>query len=114
MVDYLERTLDAWSPDRAAAGDYRILMLDSYKSHFHEDIERVAWEHGYLVLYHYGCTTGVCQINDVALHATFKRIFLDLERADFIRRQYEDPGDISRSRQQVALCHSCRHGRGRL
>ena len=61
MVAYLSKHLEQWTPKRAQNGDWKILLLDSYKAHFSEDIERCCWERGYLVLYHYGNTTGSCK-----------------------------------------------------
>ena len=101
MVAYLSKHLEQWTPERAQNGDWKILLLDSYKAHFSEDIERCCWERGYLVLYHYGNTTGVLQVNDTHLRAFFKRIYLDYEEEAFAEQLIHDPADIGRSRHQV-------------
>ena len=104
MVAYLEKYLEPWTPERAQKGDWKILMLDSYRAHWSEDIERCCWERGYLALYHYGNTTGVMQVNDTHLHGPFKRIYLNYEEDAFAKQLMHDPGDISRSREQVGGC----------
>ena len=101
MVAYLSKHLEPWTPERAQKGEWKILMLDSYRAHWSEDIERCCWERGYLVLYHYGNTTGVMQVNDTHLHGPFKRIFLGYEADAFAEQLIHDPGDIGRSRHQV-------------
>ena len=61
ILAYLRRWLPEWSPERAEARDYRILMLDVAKSHCDPADTDIAWSRGYITLYHYGCTTGVAQ-----------------------------------------------------
>ena len=82
-----------------------VLMLDSYRAHMDPAIRALAWSRGYVVLLHYGCTTGVTQVNDSDLHASFKRIYVSFETDDVIERALVDPGDIACSREQVMrLC----------
>ena len=105
MLSFLDRWLDKWDDARMASADWRILLLDSYSAHFDESIQRLCWDRGYILLFHYGHTTGVTQVNDTDLHGPFKRIYLDFEAQDFFDRQLMDPGDISRSRSEVSLLH---------
>ena len=101
MVDYLRLRLEPWTAERAQRGDWKILMLDSYRAHWSVDIEKCCWDHGYFVLYHYGNTTGVMQVNDTHLHAPFKKIYLAYEMETIMRQMEGDLGDIGRSRDQV-------------
>ena len=98
---YLDRWLDPWTPEREAAGDWRILMLDVAASHLAEEVLDVADARGYVTLLHYGCTTGVAQINDTDLHLDLERAYVELEAEAFHQQQLIDPGDISRSLQDV-------------
>ena len=101
MVDYLEKYLEPWTAERADKGDWKILLLDSYRAHWSEDIERCCWLRGYLVLYHYGNTTGVMQVNDTHVHAPFKRLFVAFEADSFAEKAMRDPGDIGRDRHEA-------------
>ena len=101
MIFFLEKWLDTWSLTRDQTNDWRLLLLDSYRAHFDPRIQECAWLRGYVILFHYGNTTGVTQVNDIALHAAFKRIYVHYEVEDFVERALVDPGDISRSKQQV-------------
>jgi hypothetical protein len=73
ILRYLAMWLDPWTPARAAAHDYRILFLDVAKSHLAEEVLEFAWTRGFVTLLHYGCTTGICQVNDTDLHADFEK-----------------------------------------
>lgn len=101
ILAYLRRWLPEWTPERAAARDYRILMLDVAKSHCDPAVTDLAWARGYITLYHYGCTTGVAQVNDTDLHGDFERVYLEAETSAFMHQQYTDPGNITRRPQNV-------------
>ena len=47
---------------------------------------------GYVTLFHYGCTTGVAQVNDTDLHAELERVYCELEQAAFNEQQLYEPG----------------------
>ncbi len=70
-------------PAREAAGDYRILTRDAARSRLAEEVAEVAWEHGYVLLLHYGCATAVAQVNDMDIHQPFERLYLKFEQAAF-------------------------------
>ena len=101
LLAYLSRWLPAWTEERAAGQDYRILMLDVAKSHVDPEVTNLCWTRGYIALYHYGCTTGVAQVNDTDLHGEFERLYLELEQASFTSQQLVDPGNIGRTPQAV-------------
>ena len=117
IVSYLERWLEPWTALRARQQDWRILMLDVASSHCGPEVVAFAHARGYAVLYHYGGSTGVCQVNDTDLHAELSSIFIDLEQTAFNNQQLFDPGNISRSLQAVlddacAAWRCCDHRKG--
>jgi hypothetical protein len=117
IIQYLDRWLEEWTPERRAAGDWRILYMDVARSHVSEGVTQFAHDRGYCCLYHYGCTTGVAQINDTDLHCELEAKYLELEQVSFYSQQLWDPGNISRTLQQVLddLCgawKSVDHTRG--
>ena len=101
MLAYLRTWLAPWTESRTEAKDWRILMLDIAKSHCGDEITALAHSRGYVVLYHYGCTTGVAQVNDTHLHADFSRIYTNFECMAFAAQQQHDPGYIGRDLQEV-------------
>ena len=101
ILAYLKRWLEPMTPERLRAQDYRILMMDVARSHVGPDVVDFAFSRGYVLLFHYGCTTGVCQVNDTDCHGAFQRIYIDLEQAFFNNQQLYDPGNISRTGQQL-------------
>ena len=117
ILTYLDRWLAPWTEARAGAQDWRILMLDVAKSHIGDEVVAKAHQHGYVTLYHYGCTTGVAQVNDTHLHADFSRMYMNLECMAFAEQQIHDSSDISRNLQAVvddacAAWALCDHRRG--
>lgn len=101
IIQFLERHLPAWTEARAAANDYRVLMLDVAASHCGDAVWQAAWSRGFVTLLHYGCTTGVCQVNDTALHGPLSRVYIDLEQGFFNEQQLHEPGNINRRPQDV-------------
>ena len=101
MLVFLERILEPMTPDRTARSDYRVLYLDMAASHLDQAVVDFAWSCGYITLYHYGCTTGIAQVNDTDCHGIFERIYLELEQASFTHQQEVDPGSVSRRPQDV-------------
>jgi hypothetical protein len=101
IIRFLDRWLDPWTPARAEAQDYRILMLDVAGSHCGDEVVDFGWGRGYFVLYHYGCTTGVAQVNDTDLHGQFEKVYTEMEQTSFNEVQLLRPGCINRSPQDV-------------
>ena len=101
IIAFLKRWLDKWTPERAASNDYRILYVDAARSHMGDAVKKLAWDRGYVVLYHYGCTTGVAQVNDTDCHAAFEAVYLEFEQLAFNRKQSICPGDVNRTAQEV-------------
>ena len=92
-------------------------MLDVASSHCGAEVVAYAHARGYAVLYHYGGSTAVCQVNDTDLHGELSSIFIDLEQTAFNNQQLFDPGSISRTLQQVindvaSAWHICDHTKG--
>ena len=102
VVQFLERALPAWTEERAAAKDWRILYLDAYAAHFAQDVVEIAFSRGFVTLWHGAGTTGLLQVNDTHLHASFERIYMEMEGESFAQQQCLDPTDISRHRADVA------------
>ena len=101
ILGYIRRWCPEWSEARAAAKDYRIMLLDVARSHIGNAIVDELWSRGYICLYHYGGVTGVIQVNDTDNHAQFEREYLEFEERSFIRRQEIDSSDIGREFQEV-------------
>ena len=82
-------------------GGLPYLVLDVAKSHVADPVVEASWDRRYIPLFHYGCTTGVAQVNDTDNHGDFERIYLEFEQAAFTRQQMIDPGYIGRMLQQL-------------
>ena len=101
ILRLLKNRLEPWTPERAASQDYRVLFMDVARSHVGDEVSDFAWTRGYIALFHYGCTTGVLQVNDTDNHCEFERLFVEFEQQSFNNKQLLDPSDIRRSAQEV-------------
>ena len=101
VIKFLSRWLPEWTDERAVANDWRLLYLDAYSAHMTVEVQDLAFERGFIAMYHGGGTTGVAQVNDTDLHAAFEREYLSAEQESFLEQNLVDPGDISRTRQAV-------------
>jgi len=101
VLQFLNWALAEWSMERQESSDYRLVYLDAYSAHLAAEIRDFAWARGYVVLYHWGCTTGICQVNDTDLHQALEREYIYCESVSFMHQQLMDPGNITRTRQQV-------------
>ncbi len=101
MLKFLHQWLPAFGQERADASDWRILLLDSFRAHFDVRIKDLRMYRGYVVLFHYGHTTGTCQVRDVGLDKPFRATCLDIEPRQFLERQLADVADIGRNAQEV-------------
>ena len=110
ILRYLRRTLSPWSALRAEAKDWRLLYMDLAQSHVGPAVIQQGVDNGYVTLYHYGCTTGVGQVNDTDIHQDLEAKYIELEQACFHEQQLWDPGNINRTVQQVTddLCSAWR------
>ena len=76
ILNYLETHLAPWSADR----HWRVLLLDAYAPQMTDNVRRLCWSKGYIVLIHGGGTTGVMQPNDTDLHQHLRRLYITKKR----------------------------------
>ena len=80
ILSYLSDVLPPWDPNRK----WRILLLDAFSAHLDEDVSKLAWDRGYLLVYIGGGCTGSIQPLDTHVHGPFSRAFQELEMRDLI------------------------------
>ena len=90
VLAYLERHLEPWSGHRR----WRILLTDAYAAHMGDNIRRLAWHRGYIVILHGGGTTGVMQVNDTDLHQHLRRLYVEEEQNFLIAHNRAAPGQL--------------------
>ncbi len=64
VLEFLRRHLLPWSEGRR----WRILLADAFKPHLCEEVRRLCWNRGYLLVYIGGGCTPALQVNDTHLH----------------------------------------------
>ena len=101
LLKYLKKVLPVWTEARAAANDYWLLYLDVAKSHLGAACEELAWERGFVLLFHYGSTTAIGQVNDTDIHGPFEQDYQEREQECFNRKAEILAGDISRTEEEL-------------
>ena len=81
MLNFLEASLEEWKPGR----QWRILLLDAYKPQQTENVRRLAWSKGYVLVNLGGGSTGVVQTNDTDCHEHQRREYTQKEMAELVR-----------------------------
>ena len=76
-------------------------MMGATRSHLGSELVDLAWSRGYCVLYHYGCTTAVCQVNGTHCHSDYSALFCEIELASMIEQRLLGPLIIGRTLPQV-------------
>ena len=88
ILNYLEKHLDDWTEDR----HWRVLLLDAYAPQMTDNVRRLCWSKGYVVLIHGGGSTGVMQPNDTDLHQHLRREYIDKETSYMVMQSRIEPG----------------------
>jgi hypothetical protein len=99
----LQMHLPPATPERFAANDWRILFLDIYSGHLSRRIFELAWDRMYLLMFHGGGLTGLCQPNDTWLHWAFERKMLALEAMDTLQSFLLNPHGVPTQSRQTIL-----------
>jgi hypothetical protein len=69
VISFLDKHLEAMYEGR----DYRILLMDDFAAHKSENVRRLAWSRGYIVVIHGGGTTPIAQTPDTDLNEHVRR-----------------------------------------
>jgi hypothetical protein len=98
----LQTHLPLATPERRKANDWRLLYLDIYSGHLSMRLFKLCWDRMYLMMYHGGGLTGLCQPNDTWLHWLFERKMLNLEAVDVLQALLLRPNKVpTQSRQDI-------------
>lgn len=87
VLAFLERHLEELTPGRA----WRLCVLDAYAAHLGDNLKRLCWSRGYVLVVHGGGATGVTQPNDTDLHQHLRRKYTQKEAAEMIRQARLQP-----------------------
>ena len=87
IIKFLEKWCEPWYNGR----QWEFIMLDAYAPGLTNNVQRLCWSRGYIVVTHGGGASMICQTNDVGLHKDV--------RADFIAKQTEKLLEHARSKR---------------
>ena len=61
-----------------------------------DNVRRLAWMRGYIVIIHGGGATGITQTNDTDLHQHQRRLYTEKEMAEMLRLEHQPRQDALR------------------
>ena len=99
ILAFLEATLEEWKPGR----EWRILLLDAYAPQQTDNVFRLAWSRGYVLVNLGGGTTGVVQTNDVDLHEHQRREYTQKEMAELVRLARLKPDRMPSAKREQCI-----------
>ena len=75
ILNFLEEHLEKWGPGRR----WEVFMLDAYAPGLTNNVQRLCWLRGYIVITHGGGASMVCQTNDTDYHLHVRKRFIELQ-----------------------------------
>ena len=76
ILNFLDKWCEPWNPDTRR---WEFILLDAYGPGLTDNVQRLCWKKGYIVVTHGGGASMVCQTNDVAHHKDVRKDFIDLQ-----------------------------------
>ena len=87
VLTFLERHLEPMWEGR----QWRIMLMDAYKAQMTDNVRRLCWSRGYVVVIHGGGATAITQPNDTDLHQHLRRSYVEKETAVAVKHARLDP-----------------------
>ena len=70
------------------------MLLDAYGPGLTDNVQRLCWKKGYIVVTHGGGASMVCQTNDVAHHKDVRKDFIDLQTEALVHKARGQGGGL--------------------
>ena len=84
-VDIL-RFLEEWCEPWSATRKWEFILLDAYAPGLTNNVQRLCWQRGYIVVTHGGGASMITLTNDTALHKYVRHNFIDLQSAMMLHK----------------------------
>ena len=72
ILRFLDKWCEQWGPNRK----WEFMLLDAYAPGLTNNVQRLCWKRGYIVVTHGGGASMICQTNDTALHSIQPRCYI--------------------------------------
>ena len=73
---------------------WEIFILDAYAPGLTDNVQRLCWEHGYILITHGGGASMVAQTNDTDHHQHVRKRFIELQTELMIHKQRQQGGGL--------------------
>ena len=75
--------------------EWEIMLLDAYAPGLTNNVQRLCWKRGYIVVTHGGGASMICQTDDTALHKDVRAEFLDLQTGKMLHKNRVQGGGVA-------------------
>ena len=99
VLNFLDHHLPQWRPGRK----WRIIMADDYSPHKTDNVWRLCWERGYMMIPHGGGVTPIAQTPDTDLNSHVKREYVSLETRELIHQFRNSAVAVPRVKEEQAI-----------
>ena len=91
ILKFLEQWCEPWSETRK----WEIILLDAYAPGLTNNVQRLCWHRGYIVVAHGGGASMIVQTNDVGLHKDVRKNYIDLETSLMLHKTRTQGGGMA-------------------
>ena len=81
-IQFFEKHFEPWGPGR----QWDIVLLDAYAPGLTDNVQRLCWSRGYIVITHGGGASMVAQTNDTDHHWYVRKRYIELATDRLIRK----------------------------
>ena len=90
IINFLEKWCEPWYKGR----EYEFILLDAYAPGLTDNVQRLCWKRGYIVVTHGGGASMICQTNDVGRHKDVRSDFIDLQTEKMLEQARSRGGGL--------------------
>jgi hypothetical protein len=90
ILNFFEQHLETWKPGRR----WEFVFLDAYAPGLTDNVQRLCWARGYILVTHGGGASMVAQTNDTDHHQFVRKRFIDLQTALMISKARRAGGGL--------------------
>ena len=91
ILRFLKKWCDPWGPGRK----WEFILLDAYAPGLTNNVQRLCWLRGYIVVAHGGGASMIVQTNDVGLHKDVRKNYIDLETSLMLHKTRTQGGGMA-------------------
>ena len=91
ILNFLDKWCEPWNKDTRK---WEFILLDAYAPGLTNNVQRLCWKRGYIVVTHGGGASMIVQTNDTGLHKDVRANFIDLQSGLMLHKNRTQGGGL--------------------